>query len=47
VLLVSTTPDLLETARVHHEEFGGDQYMVKPFDLDDLLNLIDEMIGSA
>jgi DNA-binding response OmpR family regulator len=47
VLLVSTTPDLLETARVHHEEFGGDQYLVKPFDLDDLLNLIDEMIGSA
>jgi DNA-binding response OmpR family regulator len=47
VLLVSTRPDLLEEARERHEEFGGDQYLVKPFDLDDLLDLIGEMIGHA
>jgi DNA-binding response OmpR family regulator len=47
VLLVSTTPGLLVQAEQHHEEFGGDQYLVKPFDLDDLLTLIDEMIGDA
>jgi DNA-binding response OmpR family regulator len=47
VLLVSTTPNLLKKAQEHHDEFGGDQYLVKPFDLDDLLNLIGEMIGQA
>jgi two-component system alkaline phosphatase synthesis response regulator PhoP len=47
VLLVSTRPELLEEALEHHEHFGGDQYLLKPFDLDDLLSLIEEMIGKA
>jgi DNA-binding response OmpR family regulator len=47
ILLVSTRSDLLEEAREHHEEFGGDRYLVKPFDLDDLLNNITQLIGKA
>lgn len=47
VLLVSTTPDLLEKAREGREEFGGDRYLAKPFDLDDLLVTIEDMIGTA
>ena len=47
VLLISTTPDLLDTAREKHEVFGGDRYLVKPFDLEDLLALTDELIGAA
>lgn len=45
VLLVSTRPDLLERARAQHEVFGGDRYLLKPFDLDDLLDNIDGLIG--
>ena len=47
VILVSTTPALLQEARDKHREFGGDEYLLKPFDLDDLLQLIDNLIGRA
>jgi DNA-binding response OmpR family regulator len=47
VLLVSTRRQLLEEARERHEEFGGDSYLVKPFDLDDLLGDIEALIGKA
>jgi len=47
VLLVSTRRQLLEEARERHEEFGGDRYLVKPFDLDDLLQEVEDLIGAA
>ena len=47
VLLVSTTSRLLDEARDQYDVFGGDRYLVKPFDLDELLGLIDELIGKA
>jgi CheY-like chemotaxis protein len=47
VLLVSTTPRLLDEARSRHEEFGGDRHLSKPFDLDDLLSEISALIGAA
>jgi len=47
VLLVSTRPQLLAEARDRHEEFGGDRYLSKPVDLDDLLGNIESMIGKA
>jgi CheY-like chemotaxis protein len=47
ILLLSTTPDLLERARQKHKEFGGDRYLVKPFDLDDLIEAIRDLIGDA
>jgi len=47
VLLVSTTSELLEKAKSQHDEFGGDRYLRKPFNLDDLLIEIQGLIGSA
>jgi DNA-binding response OmpR family regulator len=47
ILLVSTRPHLLEEAQMHHEEFGGDRHLVKPFDLDDMLRHIEDLIGKA
>lgn len=47
LLLISTTPDLLNEALERHEEFGGDRHLLKPFDLDDLLETIRELIGEA
>lgn len=47
VLLISTKRELLDDARDHHEEFGGDRYLVKPFDLDDLLTTVEDLIGKA
>jgi DNA-binding response OmpR family regulator len=47
ILLVSTTQSLLEDAKAQHEAFGGDRYLTKPFDLDQLLSIIKEMIGPA
>lgn len=47
VLLVSTTQGLLDEAREQQAMYGGDRYLVKPFDLDELLRLISELIGKA
>ncbi len=47
VIVVSTDPRLL--ARAQREQVPGDtrRYLVKPFDLDDLLTTIRELIGVA
>jgi CheY-like chemotaxis protein len=47
ILLVSTSSKLLEEAREQHDAFGGDRYLVKPFDLEDLLTAVGETIGTA
>lgn len=46
-ILVSTTSSLLDHAR---EDFGGvgnERYLVKPFDLDDLLSMVEDLVGKA
>lgn len=47
VLVVSTSPALLDRAQAQAERFGTHRYLVKPFDLNDLLDSIQEMIGKA
>ncbi len=47
VIVVSTNHRLLERARENHVAFGGDSYLVKPFDIDDLLGLVTDLIGPA
>lgn len=47
VLLLSTTPRLLDEAKDQHDEFGGDSYLRKPLDLEDLLARVEELVGEA
>ena len=47
VILVSTSKRLLEQAEAEHAVWGGDRYLLKPFDLEDLLSMIQELIGAA
>jgi DNA-binding response OmpR family regulator len=47
IILVSTTPRLLDEARARHGEIGGDRYLSKPFDLGDLIAMIDDLVGQA
>lgn len=45
IILVSTQPQLLDRARAEQAAHGEDRYLVKPFDLDDLLVAIQDLIG--
>lgn len=45
--MVSTSPRLLEEARERPHRLGGDWFVRKPLDLDDLLHAIGELIGRA
>lgn len=47
VLVVSTSPHLLEEVQEQAARFGTHRCLVKPFDLDDLMANITEMIGVA
>ncbi len=47
VLVLSTSPHLLERAREQAERYGNHRYLDKPFDLDAMLDTIREMIGKA
>lgn len=47
VLVVSTDPRQLEQAQEQAARFGSHHYLVKPFDLDDLLAAMGDMIGKA
>jgi CheY-like chemotaxis protein len=49
VILVSTSnlKHYLERAEAEHALWGGDRYLLKPFDLETLLQMIQELIGPA
>lgn len=47
VIIVSTSPDLIEYAKENVERFGGDYYLAKPFDLSELQAKIEDAIGSV
>jgi DNA-binding response OmpR family regulator len=47
VILVSTSKQYLERAQEEHALWGGDRYLLKPFDLEELLRMIQELIGEA
>jgi DNA-binding response OmpR family regulator len=47
VIVVSMSRRLLDGARAQYVLFGGDRFLVKPFDLDDLLAMVTELIGPA
>ncbi len=47
VIVFSTDPNLLERAEQMQERFGGQAYLAKPFDIEELLNLVQSLIGPA
>ncbi len=46
VIIVSTSPRLLEETKAE-QRFGGEHFLIKPFDLDELLAAIQDLIGVA
>ena len=47
IILVSTSKQYLERAKEEHALWGGDRYLLKPFDLEELLTMIQNLIGPA
>lgn len=47
MIATSTMQPLLDRARANQERYGRNQYLVKPFDLDDLVDTIRKLIGNA
>ena len=47
VIVFSTDPNLLERAEQMRERFGGQGYLAKPFDIEELLHMVQRLIGSA
>ena len=47
VIVVSTTPRLLEQAKAAHAAADEDCYLLKPFDLDEMLGMVEQLIGTA
>src|SRR5215210_5808723 len=47
VLVVSTSPQLLDQARALTERYGGRAFVAKPFDLEAMLTEVQKLIGPA
>lgn len=47
VIVISTNPEYLKTVDSDPARFGGQRFLGKPFDLDDLLTAVDDLIGLA
>lgn len=45
VIVFSTDPRLLEHAKDQEKRFGGQRYIAKPFDIEELINAVHELIG--
>ena len=47
VIVVSTSPQLLERAREQADCYGTHRYLGKPFDLGEMLDMIKDLVGNA
>ena len=47
VIIVSTSPQLLERAREQADRFGTHRYLGKPFDLGEMLDMVKDLVGEA
>jgi CheY-like chemotaxis protein len=47
VVLFSTDPRLLEAAKADPARYGGDAFLSKPFDIEDMLQTVERLIGTA
>ena len=47
VIIVSTNPNLLEAVQANFARYGGQRFIGKPFDINDLLDAVEDLIGKA
>jgi CheY-like chemotaxis protein len=47
LIVTSTDHRLLAQARAEHERFGGDRFIVKPMNVDEILESVASLIGEA
>jgi DNA-binding response OmpR family regulator len=47
IIISSTDPRLVERAQQYAERYGGARYIAKPFEIDELFQDVDDLIGSA
>jgi DNA-binding NtrC family response regulator len=47
VIIVSTDPKLLGAAQADFARYGGQRFIGKPFDIDDLVSAVEDLIGKA
>ncbi|HEV2108233.1 MAG TPA: response regulator [Thermomicrobiales bacterium] len=47
IIVLSTNADLLEEAQADPARYGAQRFIRKPFDLEDLLSAVEELIGRA
>ena len=47
VVVVSTDQRLLDEARARTAQYGGQRFISKPFDIEDVLGAIEELVGPA
>lgn len=47
VIVVSTSPQILNEIKSDPERFGGQRFLRKPVNLDQVLETVDELIGKA
>ena len=47
VIIVSTSPQLLERAREQADRFGTHRYLGKPFDIGEMLDMVKDLVGGA
>lgn len=47
VIVTSTDRRMLEHAEADQARFAGDRYIVKPFDIEDILSTVHDLIGVA
>lgn len=47
ILVTSTSQRVLDAAQHHHAQANGRHYLRKPFDLDELLRIVTDVVGPA
>ena len=47
VIVTSTNPRMLEHAAKDQSRYAGNRYIVKPFDIDEIIGAVRELIGTA
>ncbi|CAA9559957.1 MAG: hypothetical protein AVDCRST_MAG70-1582 [uncultured Thermomicrobiales bacterium] len=47
IIVVSTSQAMIDEARAHPAQYGRRRFLRKPFDIDDLLTMVTDLVGRA